>query len=152
MEPFTAIGAVVNVAQLLEFAYNIVTEGYKFAHNTHGELEGRIAFSRDLGQLNDEVVASIKARDKAIDGSLSDDDRQLSQIAFRACEISTKLREALQEFHYSSDGSSGSLSRGMSGVKRAFLFKIKKKDLDRFKVELVELRSQLNTRFLKQLR
>ena len=151
MEAAGAIGLIVNIAQLVEFSYNIINEGYSLAHNSHGELEGRIALSLDLQDLQNDVLASVQTYSGHQEKANRSDDQKLQVLAQKACEVSQSLAQALNKYRLPRD-EEASITRELRGVKRAFFFRLKKKDLDVFRAQLDELRSQLDTRFLKQIR
>lgn len=153
LDPLTALGVAGNVLQIIDFGFQLVTDGNQIYHSSTGALEENKAtdeLAQDLQSLVVRLFESQTQWQKAHgDNPLDPDEVHLRNICDRCTEIAVELRNQLQNLRRL-DGQQK--YRRLKSYKQALISVWRKDHVDAIAARLARYQQELDTHILIGLR
>jgi ankyrin repeat protein len=151
LDPLTALGLAGNLIQVIQFSYDIVSEGNKIYHDAGGVLEQNKTVEEVATDLS-KLTRNLKAKQeewRVAHGrtSLEPDETRLRNLCDRCVEVAYELQIQLNKLK-AKDGR----GKRLRSYKQALISVWRKDDIEEIAARLKRYQQELDTRVLLGIR
>jgi ankyrin repeat protein len=151
LDPLTALGLAGNLIQVIQFSYDIVSEGNKI-YNDSGSVLGQNKTAEEVATDLSELTQNLKAKQeewRVAHGrtSLEPDETRLRNLCDRCVEVAYELQIQLNKLK-AKDGR----GKRLKSYKQALISVWRKDDIEEIAARLKRYQQELDTRVLLGIR
>jgi ankyrin repeat protein len=151
LDPLTALGLAGNLIQVIQFSYDIVSEGNKI-YNDSGSVHGQNKTAEEVATDLSELTQNLKAKQeewRVAHGrtSLEPDETRLRNLCDRCVEVAYELQIQLNKLK-AKDGR----GKRLKSYKQALISVWRKDDIEEIAARLKRYQQELDTRVLLGIR